>query len=1002
MKVTKLKVGPRVDGLVQCEQSECSLYENRNCIPCELRRENPHVSKFDILFVGEAPGKTEVEEDFPFIGRSGQLLRRAIKYAKKEKRNIGFTNVVRCLPLNASREIRYPSRREVGFCRQFLDRDIEQTDPDVIVLLGRAPLEAFPPSRDFSVSEERGNWRKLEIAGRERIVFSTWHPAYVGRQKNLLPVFYDDIKMVFRLSSGWRPNPAWSKMGESTLLTTMKEVEEYLDFLRRGLTKEDGVATDVETKSLGKMYGNKIGMIQFAHELNSAMCVPLDHPKTPFDPVELEVIKSLLRRLFTRKVSFGYWLAHSGKYEQTLIGRHILAGPMNRTFKNVPMIDTLGMAYLLNENMVNIDGEKSYRLKLMARQVLQFMHYDTETLKKRAEGNMFDLPLVSPVHWSKDGWLPNLTDYGGMDVYVTKRLFAALKEEAEDQLYFQKLMDLLVHLFSPVYRLLSAIERNGFWANLAQVHMLKDPDRSPILQRMKHIEKVEYRKFDTAKAANKVLVKQKSGGNKPLFGESWVMNINKPAHKKEWLINQCELEPVGKTKQGEPEINKAFYAAHDGVPEVDIIKEHSGLKKLSTAYVNQLIEFLDPSYGYADSKDGRIRANIHFAATVTGRGASTKPNMQQQVKSDSPEKAAIKSIFQAEQPGMQESFKIDFKKGPQEAHRPYTLTEIVNAIVQLDYMTNEVRWWCVLSGCPDLAKALNNGKAMRDAYRADPLNEELRQKAKFEGDLHRNTASLMYGVAVDEVDKLMRNAAKSIVFGWMFGRGTPAIAAQIGKPVKETEKLITQFGDTFPVGRDWLHGQPAIAQRHWFTESPIGRRRRLPGYLVNKKVWNDQSRSDWDDRRLIGECDRMAKNSGIQGIASDAAFIGASLFLDYIEDNGKEEWLIQNVVHDSCVNQIPIIEVAECVEVAEKIFTTDTMEYMTEHWGVEFLCPLEVDFEIGTKWGNLMKWDGTKPSMDAIIEKLHIVDENPMTLSSGISLPKKKKKASKPSSHQLF
>lgn len=987
-----------------CEQTECSLHEREDFIPCEINLTKDS-RKLDVLFVGEGPGKTEVNADIerPFIGRSGQLLRRTIKSARGgEKFNFGFTNTVRCLPLNSDDEIRPPTRRERNFCRKFLDRDIQKTDPDVIVLLGHSPLETFPPPGQYTVQGERGTWRVEEIEGRERVVFSTWHPAYVGRQKKLLPVFYEDLRTVFKLAAGWRPDPKWAGLGKSTLLKTIPEIEEYVDFLRRGLTLEDMVSVDVETKTLNKMHGNKLGMIQLTHDLDTAMCVPLDHPKTPFDAQELDVIKALLRRLFTRKVSFGYWLAHSGKYEQTLIGRHIIGGPLNRTFKNRPMIDTLGGAYLLNENKSNIDGERSYRLKLLVKQILAFFHYDEETLVKRSAGNLFDLPLES----TGKRWVPNLTDYGGMDVYTTMRLFMALKEMAEDERYFHKWMALLVHLFSPTYRVMSVMERNGFWANISHLHMLKDPDRSPIISRLNHIDRVEYRQFKTAKAANAVLAKQKSGGNEPLFGSSWVMDLDKPDHVREWLINQCELEVVDKTKGGLPSVGKAFFAFHDGVPEVEMTKERRGLAKLASSYVNQLIEYLDPSYGYLDSQDGRIRADFHFSSTVSGRASSTKPNMHQQVKSDSPEKAAIKSIFQAEQPGIQESFKIDFTKGPKAAKRPYAPLRRQNAIVQLDHMTNEVRWWCILSGCPDLARALNNGKAMRDAYRLDPHNVELREKAGFEGDLHRNTAALMYGVSVKEVTKAMRNAAKSIVFGWMFGRGVHAIAAQIGKTVKEAAKLIEQFGSAFPAGRDWLHGQPDLARQTWFTESPIGRRRRLPGYVLlpsgpmTDERWWDIPK---DDRRLISECDRMAMNSGIQGVASDAAFIGCALLLDYIEDNDRASWLIQNAVHDSCINQVPIDEVAEFVHVAEKIFTTDTMEYMTEHWGVKFPCPLEVDFEIGPKWGELMKWDGTEPEMIRIVGALAGEDEVPELAPSSLILPKKKaKKLPGPESQKLF
>jgi DNA polymerase I-like protein with 3'-5' exonuclease and polymerase domains/intein/homing endonuclease len=1073
----------------------------------------------------------------------------------------------------------------------------------------------------------------------------------------------------------------------------------------------------------------------------------------------------------------------------------------------------MAFGYVLNENKVNLSDD-GYGLKDMARNLLRFFHYDDKTLEARSKGNLLDLPLESPVPRGRPGWVPNLTDYGGMDAYVTRRLFIALKAEALQHHYYDRAIGLLEYLFSNTYRLLSRLERNGFWANLSHLNMLKDPIRSPIFLRLAEIDKVEVRKFDSAKKANAKLARKKSHGSRSLFGDPWVLDLNKPDHVRAWLIDQCKLEPVEKTESGLASVGKRFFQEYkDTVPEVALVEERRGLAKLATSYVNQLIEYIDPRYRNdsdattrdrnEDCLDGRVRPDFWFTSTVTGRGSATNPNMQQQVRADSPEKAAIKAIFQAEQPGIQESFKIDFKKGPPKLLRPDAPPE--NCLVQLDFKTNEVRWWAILSGDPNLVKAFNNGKELLDQLRLDPFNADLKQRADLAGDIHKQTASQMFGVRIEDVKKDQRTGAKclvgdtilftgqgvlpieqlvgddpisiassegprtatkvwktkmssttcvrtqygyelegtpdhrvqvlapdlslewrrldsltpddhvvistnndvwpqqrvmlpefdydkenptdhchtrlirtpkeprvvdealarllgymvsegtcggeavcfsnsdalllsdftacyascfgdmsatqticnhkgdsvdridlrrypssflrwvgigsvlsggqsvpdcilrspkdvvreflrayfegdgsscssanktdtvrassasrlllrqiqmlllnfgvvsrlyaerrplpksgekrlyhildvtaenfdlfherigfvtarkntrptqrnrygakipyakqhlhvgkghyfggwtpsktitygyltrnlavigdlckagheviagrlqniidnryyfarvesvehcehqkpvydvfvpdghkfvgngysahnSIVFGWMFGRGTPAIAAQIHKSVEETEKLVKMFGDTFCVGRDWLHSQPDLARRLWYVESPIGRRRRLPGYIILPSgfVGHDLKQLSQDDRRTIGECDRMAKNSVIQGVASDAAFIGGALFADYIEDNGLP-WLVQNVVHDSCIYQVPITDLEESVRVAEETFTTKTMGYMHDKFGVDFPCPIEVDFDFGLTWGHLHKWDMTAPSLAAIKAEL--------------------------------
>lgn len=960
MAITLLKL--------HCDDQGCPLSHRKDFVPAELIRNDVTKENLHVLFVGEGPAEWETRKHRPFFGVSGTSLRKAIRYAmpKGVDFNYGFSNMVRCWPLDENDKTRPPSQEEMRHCRHFLMRDIEKADPDVIVALGRhSGLEFIEGFR--TVQESQGFYEKRHIAGRDRIVMSTWHPAFVGRQKKVLPVWIDDIKMSFRLAQGWWPNKEWGQRGKSTLLKTVPEILEYCDHLQFELDPKAMVATDVETANLHKVYGNKLAMIQFAEDIHEAYCIPLDHPQTPLAPDEVAVAKERLVKLFTDPVSFRYWLTHGGKFEQTLIGHHILkrgeAG--NRPFRNAPMIDTMAFAYVLNENKAGLGSKRiavTYGLKSNAQFYLRFRHYEEAALEKRAGGNLLDLPLDSLVPFGQTGYEPNLTDYGGMDAYVTKRLFEALREEAVIQRYYKKAMALLEHLFSPVFRTLSIIERNGFWANLQHVQMLKDPKRSPIIRRLDEIEE-EIKSLPTCKKANEIIDKKKGRGNKPLFYKPWRVDLAKTDHVRTWLVDILGLEPLSRGKTGVASVGKEFLHHHSGYPEVDLVSEHRGLAKLKSAYANQIIGFIDPKRGHEDCQDGRVRCDIHFTSTVTGRASASNPNMQQQVRSDSDAKAAIKNIFQAEQPGLQDSFTVDFKKGPPALHK--INKEPKNALVQLDFKTNEVRWWGIISQCPALAEAFNNGKKALDAFRADPTNDNLRKIAEVASDIHKQTASTMYQVAIEDVVKDQRQASKNIVFGWMFGRGVRAIAAQLKNPdVEAVAKLIEKFGNQFPTGRDHLDDSVAVGRRQGFIDSLIGRRRRLPGFAFLSHDMEE------DDRIIVAECDRMAKNSPIQGIASDAAFIGTSLFCDYIVEHQRWSWLAQNVVHDSCVYQVPIAELEESVHVAEDIFTNKTMQYMTEHWGVEFPCPIEVDFEIGLTWGKLHKWDFTPHGMHQIVENL--------------------------------
>jgi DNA polymerase I-like protein with 3'-5' exonuclease and polymerase domains len=148
----------------------------------------------------------------------------------------------------------------------------------------------------------------------------------------------------------------------------------------------------------------------------------------------------------------------------------------------------------------------------------------------------------------------------------------------------------------------------------------------------------------------------------------------------------------------------------------------------------------------------------------------------------------------------------------------------------------------------------------------------------------------------------------------------------------------------------------------------MGRRRRLPAYLLQRRHEREMS---WDERGAVREADRMAKNSPIQAFSSDIGFLGACLFSRYIEQNDRS-WRIQNVVHDSCVYQVPIAQLRESIEVAERCFTRDVMRLITEIWSVEWNCPLEIDFEFGLRWGGLTKWDWTDADFDRIVTAMAV------------------------------
>jgi DNA polymerase len=125
-----------------------------------------------LLFVGEAPGAAEDERGEPFVGRSGTVLAEALRDVGLDRTDARITNCVRCRPPDN----RDPRVAELDNCAEFLDREVELVDPDLIVTLGKVPGERLL-GRDVAVTEEVGSVVDVHLGGASRRVLLCLHPA---------------------------------------------------------------------------------------------------------------------------------------------------------------------------------------------------------------------------------------------------------------------------------------------------------------------------------------------------------------------------------------------------------------------------------------------------------------------------------------------------------------------------------------------------------------------------------------------------------------------------------------------------------------------------------------------------------------------------------------------------------------------------------------------------------------------------------------------------------
>ncbi len=164
--------------------------EVRVCPKCELSRTRTHAVPGEgnpnarIMLIGEGPGFHEDQEGKPFVGASGKFLSELLGYADLSREDVFITNVVKCRPPGN----RDPLPDEIAACSNYLERQIEAIDPEVIVTLGR-----FSMSRWFAgerISKIHGQPRKVGT----RLIVPMFHPAAALHQGSIRPQIEEDFR----------------------------------------------------------------------------------------------------------------------------------------------------------------------------------------------------------------------------------------------------------------------------------------------------------------------------------------------------------------------------------------------------------------------------------------------------------------------------------------------------------------------------------------------------------------------------------------------------------------------------------------------------------------------------------------------------------------------------------------------------------------------------------------------------------------------------------------
>lgn len=149
----------------------------------------------NIMFVGEAPGKTEAETSKPFCGRSGKLLDELLASVSLQRADVYITSVVKDRP----QDNRDPTQEEVELYGPFLDRQFEIIRPKVIVLLGRISMKyVFTQGKVakqlLSISDIHGQVVNATFSWGDAVLLPLYHPAYALYNGSKKQILLEDFK----------------------------------------------------------------------------------------------------------------------------------------------------------------------------------------------------------------------------------------------------------------------------------------------------------------------------------------------------------------------------------------------------------------------------------------------------------------------------------------------------------------------------------------------------------------------------------------------------------------------------------------------------------------------------------------------------------------------------------------------------------------------------------------------------------------------------------------
>lgn len=861
------------------------------------------VDHCDVLFVGEAPGRQEEEQNIPFVGVSGQLLRAIIEEVGLDNYSIMFTNMVRCRPP----ENKTPTTRQVNCCMERVKEEIAAYSPKVVVLLGNTPLKLIGESGITG-------WRGAIIERDGITYFPTFHPAYIVRNENELATLVNDMDTVAEIING---NTTQHNVSDDYDITFVQTAEEA-DYMVACIAVVGTVAFDTESNKGVKPFSEGTFPIQISFackETKQAWVVRL-HENSFVDDAALEVLKN---------PNIGK-IGHFTKYDCLVILAEygfepapIVGDCMLQSYVMDPTPGRHGLKQLAGQHLGMYEYDQDLR-----------HHYATKEGRKANPAKGGDMSLVP---------LEIIVPYSAMDAIATIELHNLFDQHSDMD---DKLRVLYDQLLLPGSTALLHMEASGLSIDeylasqytdiygMTQKELYADMIYSNVV-----MDYVEWRAQVKAKmlSSGKDTVPANRRMSTRVKKEiPFVFNPNSSDQMQDILfdpnvLRKCTIEckkkrirpyyhsgmkltPTRYTDKGMPSAAwKDIKVFKDTDPFLGQYRYFKLLGKMLSTYLRPCTRWV--------GRDGHARSSYNEIGTLTGRLSSSDPNFQNIPTPEKEpgtllEKLPIRNIF------VSSFWETDPVPG-------YANTQIQGTLLSADYSGMELRTMASLSNCQSMMEMFASGQ-----------------------DIHSIVTTYLFNIPLEEVTKPLRYRAKWVNWTLLYGGDTHTLVRMYGLSMEEAESLVEKYFALFPEILVYRRDTLEKVRHLGYAESPFGRRRYFP-YI------NDS------DKKKANAAAREAINMPIQSAASDVLLCALIVVDKWRIEQGLQSRLC-NTVHDSITWDIcPNDELDVVAYNTRRVMENLTTEYGPAAFpGLDFswfICPLKADIEVGDHYGSLHEYE---------------------------------------------